>query len=152
MLFMFERVRANMHIMLCMNPIGEKFRNRLRQYPSLINCTTIDWFLAWPREALLEVGNKFLMNLSLVTTITGVDKLVRVILCSIIKQKILVIIIMTFKNNNNNNKGIVNWSKSHCYSFITLFPLARSPRGQKPHHQFIHCKNAWSTVLPRPLL
>ncbi|XP_074107880.1 dynein heavy chain 2, axonemal kl-2 [Cotesia typhae] len=73
-LFMIERVRANMHIMLCMNPIGEKFRNRLRQYPSLINCTTIDWFLAWPREALLEVGNKFLMNLSFVTTITGVDK------------------------------------------------------------------------------
>ncbi|KAK2576900.1 hypothetical protein KPH14_005525 [Odynerus spinipes] len=63
-----------MHLILCMSPIGDAFRNRLRQYPSLINCTTIDWFLEWPREALLEVGNKFLMNLNLTLTITGENK------------------------------------------------------------------------------
>jgi len=65
-----------MHLILCMSPIGDAFRNRLRQYPSLINCTTIDWFLEWPREALLEVGNKFLMNLNLTLTITGENKVV----------------------------------------------------------------------------
>ncbi|KAL0129633.1 hypothetical protein PUN28_001711 [Cardiocondyla obscurior] len=72
--FLIERARANMHLILCMSPIGDAFRNRLRQYPSLINCTTIDWFLEWPREALLEVGNKFLMNLNLTLTITGENK------------------------------------------------------------------------------
>ncbi|KAG7190743.1 hypothetical protein KM043_006815 [Ampulex compressa] len=72
--FLIERVRANMHLILCMSPIGDAFRNRLRQYPSLINCTTIDWFLEWPGEALLEVGNKFLMNLNLTLTITGENK------------------------------------------------------------------------------
>ncbi|KAL2735253.1 dynein axonemal heavy chain 2 [Vespula squamosa] len=72
--FLIERVRANMHVILCMSPIGDAFRNRLRQYPSLINCTTIDWFLEWPKEALLEVGNKFLMNLNLTLTITGENK------------------------------------------------------------------------------
>ncbi|XP_011862155.1 PREDICTED: dynein heavy chain 2, axonemal [Vollenhovia emeryi] len=71
---LIERARANMHLILCMSPIGDAFRNRLRQYPSLINCTTIDWFLEWPREALLEVGNKFLMNLNLTLTITGENK------------------------------------------------------------------------------
>ncbi|XP_024940642.1 dynein heavy chain 2, axonemal [Cephus cinctus] len=75
--FLIERVRTNMHIVLCMSPIGDAFRNRLRQYPSLINCTTIDWFLEWPREALLEVGNKFLMNLNLIITITGENKVER---------------------------------------------------------------------------
>lgn len=65
-----------MHLILCMSPIGDAFRNRLRQYPALINCTTIDWFLEWPREALLEVGNKFLMNLNLTLTITGENKVV----------------------------------------------------------------------------
>lgn len=65
-----------MHLVVCMSPIGDAFRNRLRQYPSLINCTTIDWFLEWPREALLEVGNKFLMNLNLTLTITGENKAV----------------------------------------------------------------------------
>jgi len=74
--FLIERARENMHLVLCMSPIGDAFRNRLRQYPSLINCTTIDWFLEWPREALLEVGNKFLMNLNLTLTITGESKVV----------------------------------------------------------------------------
>ncbi|KAG5316465.1 DYH2 protein, partial [Acromyrmex insinuator] len=72
--FLIERARANMHLILCMSPIGDAFKNRLRQYPSLINCTTIDWFWEWPREALLEVGNKFLMNLNLTLTITGENK------------------------------------------------------------------------------
>lgn len=58
-----------------MSPIGDSFRNRLRQYPGLINCTTIDWFCDWPREALLEVANKFIYDVNFVETITG-EKLV----------------------------------------------------------------------------
>lgn len=76
-LFLIDRVRTNMHLILCMSPIEDQLRNRLRQYPSLISCTTIDWFLPWPREALLEVGNKFLKGLNFITTITGADKVVR---------------------------------------------------------------------------
>ena len=41
--FFVERTRANLHIVLCMSPIGDSFRDRLRQFPSLINCCTIDW-------------------------------------------------------------------------------------------------------------
>ena len=33
---------------------------RCREFPSLINCTTIDWFNAWPAEALRSVAAKFL--------------------------------------------------------------------------------------------
>ena len=46
-------------------------RNRLRQYPALINCTTIDWFMEWPKQALLEVADSYLKGIDLVTTITG---------------------------------------------------------------------------------
>ena len=42
--YFIERVRSNLHIVLAMSPIGDAFRNRLRQFPSLINCCTIDWF------------------------------------------------------------------------------------------------------------
>lgn len=59
-----------------MSPIGEAFRNRLRQYPSLINCTTIDWFCDWPQEALLEVAYKYISDVDFVATITG-EKLER---------------------------------------------------------------------------
>lgn len=42
------------------SPIGEVFRARLRQFPSLVNCCTIDWFNEWPAEALESVAIMFL--------------------------------------------------------------------------------------------
>lgn len=41
--FYVERVKANLRIVMAMSPIGDSFRNRLRMFPSLINCCTIDW-------------------------------------------------------------------------------------------------------------
>ena len=42
--FFIQRVRDQLHIVLAMSPIGDAFRNRLRKFPSLVNCCTIDWF------------------------------------------------------------------------------------------------------------
>ena len=42
--YFISRVRQNLHIVLAMSPIGDALRNRLRQFPSLVNCCTIDWF------------------------------------------------------------------------------------------------------------
>ncbi|CAH2077132.1 unnamed protein product, partial [Iphiclides podalirius] len=70
-LFLVDRVRGNLRIVLCFSPIGEEFRNRIRQYPALINATTTNWFLEWPREALLEVAYKFLEGVELLASITG---------------------------------------------------------------------------------
>ena len=33
-----------LHIIIAFSPIGDAFRNHIRQYPSLINCCSIDWF------------------------------------------------------------------------------------------------------------
>ncbi|EDL24804.1 mCG3819, partial [Mus musculus] len=57
------RVRSNIHMVLCMSPIGEVFRARLRQFPSLVNCCTIDWFNEWPAEALKSVATTFLSEI-----------------------------------------------------------------------------------------
>nr|XP_013047409.2 dynein axonemal heavy chain 1 isoform X1 [Anser cygnoides]XP_047928500.1 dynein axonemal heavy chain 1 isoform X1 [Anser cygnoides]XP_047928502.1 dynein axonemal heavy chain 1 isoform X1 [Anser cygnoides]XP_047928506.1 dynein axonemal heavy chain 1 isoform X1 [Anser cygnoides] len=57
------RVRSNIHVVLCMSPIGEVFRARLRQFPSLVNCCTIDWFNEWPAEALQCVASSFLQQI-----------------------------------------------------------------------------------------
>lgn len=35
-----------------MSPEGEEFRKRIQTFPGLVSCTTIDWFLPWPEEAL----------------------------------------------------------------------------------------------------
>lgn len=45
-----------------MSPIGEAFATRLRMFPSLINCSTIDWFTEWPEEALIGVGRGQLVD------------------------------------------------------------------------------------------
>ena len=42
--FFVNCCKENLHIVVAFSPIGDAFRNRLRQFPSLINCCTIDWF------------------------------------------------------------------------------------------------------------
>ena len=51
-------VRENLHVVICMSPIGANFRTRCRMFPSLVNCCTIDWFSAWPEDALYSVAHK----------------------------------------------------------------------------------------------
>lgn len=34
-------------------------------YPAFVNCTTIDWFSEWPKDALLEVAEKYLEEVKL---------------------------------------------------------------------------------------
>ena len=55
-----KRCKRNLHLLLFMNPAGPKMRLLIRQYPSLVNCTSIDWFLSWPEEALKTVSNFYL--------------------------------------------------------------------------------------------
>ncbi len=62
--FFIQRTRANLHVILCFSPVGEDFRVRSRKFPALINCTTIDWFHPWPRDALESVAFRFLGDIS----------------------------------------------------------------------------------------
>jgi len=57
--YFVERCRANLHICLAMSPIGEAFRRRLRMFPSLVSCCTIDWYRPWPPDALNAVASVF---------------------------------------------------------------------------------------------
>nr|CAH8848782.1 unnamed protein product [Trichobilharzia regenti] len=59
-----KRVRANLHAVITMSPIGEIFRTRLRQFSALVKCCTIDWFSEWPNEALESVALRMLQNMS----------------------------------------------------------------------------------------
>ena len=56
--YFVSRVRDKLHIVLCMSPVGDSLRIRCRQFPSLINCTNIDWFHGWPEAALVSVAGQ----------------------------------------------------------------------------------------------
>jgi dynein heavy chain len=42
--------------------MGEKFQKRAQNFPSLFNECSINWFLAWPEEALVSVAEKFIAD------------------------------------------------------------------------------------------
>jgi len=59
---LLEPREANIHMVIAMSPLGEVFRTRLRKFPSLVNCCTIDWFTNWPSEALINVAKGFVAD------------------------------------------------------------------------------------------
>lgn len=63
--FFLDKVRKNLHIALCFSPNGDALRFRARMFPGLINCTQLDWFHEWPRDALVGVADRFLVDIEL---------------------------------------------------------------------------------------
>ncbi|CAM9224257.1 unnamed protein product, partial [Choristocarpus tenellus] len=63
--FFIKLIRKNLHVVLAFSPVGDDFRNRAKKFPAIVNCTVIDWFQPWPREALFSVGRKFLSEMDL---------------------------------------------------------------------------------------
>ena len=43
-----------------MSPTGQTLGERIRNFPSLVNCCTLDWFHKWPVEALNAVAMKMM--------------------------------------------------------------------------------------------
>ncbi|XP_068804373.1 dynein axonemal heavy chain 7 isoform X1 [Struthio camelus] len=60
-----DRCRDQLHVVLAVSPIGDAFRNRLRKFPALVNCCTLDWFQTWPEDALEAVASRFLEDIEM---------------------------------------------------------------------------------------
>ncbi|KAI0987912.1 hypothetical protein GJ496_006330 [Pomphorhynchus laevis] len=56
----WQRIRANLHIILCLSPENKRFRERAMKFPGLISGCTIDWYHKWPIEALTSVCSYYL--------------------------------------------------------------------------------------------
>ena len=52
-------------MILCFSPVGDNFRIKSRKFPGLIAATSIDYFHAWPKDALIDVANRFIADLDL---------------------------------------------------------------------------------------
>ena len=41
-----------------MSPVGDLLRVRCRNFPSLVDCCSLDWFSNWSSEALVNVASR----------------------------------------------------------------------------------------------
>lgn len=51
--YFIQIVRDQLHVSLAFSPIGDGLRTRIRKFPSLVQCCTIDWF---------EVNNRLIIH------------------------------------------------------------------------------------------
>ncbi|EDV22455.1 uncharacterized protein TRIADDRAFT_50643 [Trichoplax adhaerens] len=58
--YFINKCANNLHIILSMSPVGDTLRNRCRHFLGLVNNASIDWYMAWPRQALFAVASVFL--------------------------------------------------------------------------------------------
>ena len=65
--YFIGKVQRHLHVILCFSPVGDAFRERYRRFPALVNNCSIDWFHAWPHEALVSVADYFLSDTDLAT-------------------------------------------------------------------------------------
>jgi len=63
--YFINKVRSNLHIILCFSPVGKNFAAWCREFPALANTTVIDWFHRWPEQALKSVATRFLSEIEL---------------------------------------------------------------------------------------
>ncbi|CAG4978478.1 unnamed protein product [Parnassius apollo] len=77
--YFIMRSRANLHVVLCFSPVGEKFRSRALKFPGLISGCTMDWFQKWPKEALIEVAQHYLADFEVVCSAETKNQLIEVI-------------------------------------------------------------------------
>ncbi|KAH1015210.1 dynein axonemal heavy chain 10 [Dendroctonus ponderosae] len=50
----------NLHVVLSMSPTSDVLSKRCRNFPGLVNNSTIDWIFPWPLQALFAVASVFL--------------------------------------------------------------------------------------------
>ena len=58
-----DEVKKYLHIVLCFSQIGDNFKEKVKMYPSIVNCCNIDWFFEWPEDALTSVAHFYLDNI-----------------------------------------------------------------------------------------
>lgn len=69
-----KKILSNLHVCLTLSPIGQQFRSKVRNFPSLVNCCSLDWIDKWPEEALRNVAAMKLEDKSVISSCVFAQK------------------------------------------------------------------------------
>lgn len=65
--YFLDKMKRNLKVVLCFSPVGDTMRIRSRKFPGIINSTSVDWFHPWPKDALVDVSYRFILDIELPT-------------------------------------------------------------------------------------
>lgn len=58
--FFQKRAKDNIHLLMTISPVGNLLRNLYRDFPQFVNQFQLLWMEAWPQEAMMSIGQRFL--------------------------------------------------------------------------------------------
>lgn len=58
-------VKRHLHIIIDFSYISNNFKEKVKIYPSIVNCCTVDWFFPWPEDALTSIATYYLSNINI---------------------------------------------------------------------------------------
>ncbi|CAD8148668.1 unnamed protein product [Paramecium octaurelia] len=67
-----KQCKANLHLIIYLSPVGDKLKTRLRNFPSLVSCTSILWMESWSQQALQQVAEHLLPESSIAQACVGI--------------------------------------------------------------------------------
>eukprot|EP00796_Vickermania_ingenoplastis_P000185 gene187-100_t len=103
--FFVDQARQHLHLVVAMSPAQKDFRARLRQFPALVSCTSIDWFSEWPNDALREVGFRYLVE----TRETDETDELLLSICDM----------FVFMHDTTNQRSIQMMEQIHRHNYVT---------------------------------
>jgi dynein heavy chain len=65
--YFLDKLKRNLHVILCFSPVGDTMRIRARKFPGIINATQIVWVFGWPEDAFIDVARRFISDIELST-------------------------------------------------------------------------------------
>lgn len=59
--FFVSKCSNNLHVVMSMSPVGDVLSRRCRNFPGMVNNSSIDWLFPWPDQALLAVASELIL-------------------------------------------------------------------------------------------
>jgi dynein heavy chain, axonemal len=63
--YFLDKMKQQFKIILCFSPVGDNFRVKSRKFPGLVASTSIDYFHSWPKDALIDVADRFIRDIEM---------------------------------------------------------------------------------------
>lgn len=81
-----KKCKSNLHLIIYLSPVGDKLKTRIRNFPSLVSCTSIIWVESWSQTALKSVANYLLPEIDIADACVGIHHIVETMTDSYLRQ------------------------------------------------------------------